>query len=236
MTSRYARQTVYPYIGKIGQKKLATSKVVVIGVGGIGTQTSNLLTRVGIGNLTLIDKDKLELNNLQRQSLFQESDINKYKVLQAKKHLKKINSKVKITTHKVKITEKNISKLIPTNTTLILDCTDNMEARKIINNYAISNNIPWIYTAAIRSTIHLLNIIPKKTPCLECLFSKPTTAEKCVTAGILNTTTSLAATLQVSEAIKIILNKNYSKDLLVIDLEKNKFDKIKVKRNCSICS
>ena len=120
MTSRYARQTVYPYIGK-GQKKLANAKVVIIGVGGIGTQTSNLLTRAGIGNLTLIDNDRLELNNLQRQSLFNESDINKPKALQAKKHLKKINSTINIQAIKSKITEKNIAKLIPSDTSLILD-------------------------------------------------------------------------------------------------------------------
>ena len=137
-----------------------------------------------------------------------------------------------------KITKNNISKLIPSDTNLILDCTDNMQARKIINKFAIDHKIPWIYTAAIRSTIHLLNIIPKKTPCLQCLIPNPKTAEKCTTAGVLNTTTSLAATLQVSEALKIILNKNYSKELLTFDLEKNRFDKIKVKKrkNCIICS
>ena len=136
--TRYSRQETY--LGKTNQKKLQKSTVAVIGVGAIGTQTANLLARAGI-NLILIDRDTIELNNLQRQTIFDEQDINKPKTKQASLHLKKINSKIKITTYNKDLNNENITQLIPKTTNLILDCTDNLETRFLINDYSLKKNI-----------------------------------------------------------------------------------------------
>ena len=232
--SRYSRQEIY--LGKPHQKKLQKATVAIVGIGAIGTQTSQLLARAGI-NLILIDRDTIELNNLQRQTLFNEQDTNKSKAKQALKHLKNINSTIKITSHNQDLNNKNISKLIPKTTNLILDCTDNLETRFLINDYSLQNNIPWIYSAGIKEKASLMNIIPKKTPCFQCIF-KPAQLDTCQTAGVLNSTTSLIASLQVSEAIKILLNKPHSKELININLKTNTFDKFKIKkrRDCQACN
>tara|TARA_Y100000310_G_scaffold284091_1_gene306635 strand:- start:1903 stop:2868 length:966 start_codon:yes stop_codon:yes gene_type:complete len=236
MESRYSRQEIYPYIGKTGQKKLLNSRAAIIGVGAIGTQTASLLARAGIGNLILIDRDTIDLNNLQRQMLFTEQDVGKPKAIQAKKHLEKINSSIKISTYSEDLNNENISKLIG-KVDLILDCTDNLETRFLINDYSLKNNIPWTYSAGIKSTAFLMNIIPKETPCFSCIFKQPVSLETCQTSGVLNATTSLIASLQVSEAIKILLNKKYETSLIQINLEKNTFNKIKTKKrkDCTAC-
>ena len=233
--TRYSRQETY--LGKTNQKKLQKSTVAVIGVGAIGTQTANLLARAGI-NLILIDRDTIELNNLQRQTISDEQDINKPKTKQASLHLKKINSKIKITTYNKDLNNENITKLIPKTTNLILDCTDNLETRFLINDYSLKNNIPWIYAAGIKEKAALMNIVPKKTPCFQCIFKQPTQLETCQTSGVLNSTTSLISSLQVSEAIKILTNKNYSKELINFNLKTNSFDKFKIKKRkeCQACN
>ncbi len=233
--NRYSRQEIY--LGKISQKRLEKANVAVIGIGAIGTQTVNLLARAGI-NLILIDRDTIELNNLQRQTIFNEQDINKPKAEQASLHLSKINSKIKITAHNKDLNNENISKLIPKTTDLILDCTDNLETRFLINDYSLKNNIPWIYAAGIKEKASLMNVIPKKTPCFQCIFKQPAQLETCQTAGVLNSTTSLIASLQVSEAIKILTNQNYSKELININLKTNSFDKFKInkKKDCQACN
>ncbi len=237
MENRYSRQEIYPYIGKNGQKKLSKAKIVIIGIGAIGSQTSSLLARAGIGELILIDRDSVELNNLQRQTLFNESDINKPKTKQAKKHLEKINSNIKITSYDQDLNSNNISELIG-KIDLILDCTDNLQTRFLINDYSLKNNIPWIYSAGIKATSFLMNIVPKKTPCFSCIFKQPTSLDTCQTSGVLNSTTSLIASLQVSEAIKIILKKEYEFNLIQINLEKNTLNKIKIKKrkDCLACN
>jgi len=237
MESRYTRQEIYSFIGKKGQAILSKSKIVIVGLGAIGTQTSSLLARAGVGNIILIDRDTIELNNLQRQTLFTEKDIGKPKASQSKNHLKEINSSIKITAFNTDLNSENIKKLIPRYTSIILDCTDNMSTRFLINDYSLQNKIPWIYSSGIKSTSFLMNVIPNKTPCFACVFQQPTSLETCQTSGVLNTTTSLVSSLQVTEALKILLNKNYEKDLLHINLEKNSFDKIKIKKRkfCPAC-
>ena len=237
MENRYSRQEVFDYIGKNGQKNLSKAKIAIIGIGAIGSQTSSLLARAGIGQLKLIDRDSIELNNLQRQTLFNESDIKKPKSIQAKKHLEKINSSIKITCLNEDLNNEKISELIG-KVDLILDCTDNLETRFLINDYSLKNNIPWIYSAGIKSISFLMNIIPKKTPCFSCVFKQSASPETCQTSGVLNSTTSLIASLQVSEAIKILLKKKPETSLMQIDLEKNTFTKLKIKKrkDCPTCN
>lgn len=238
MVERYSRQEIYPFIGKHGQKKLLKSTVAIVGLGAIGSQASLLLARAGIGNLILIDRDSVELSNLQRQGLFGESDVGSPKAIASKKHLEKINSKINITACSSDLNNESISRLIHNKkTNLILDCTDNVETRFLINDYALQNNIPWIHAGAIKSTAFLMNIIPKKTPCYSCIFNNSASFETCETSGVLGTVTSLIASLQVSEAFKILLDKNPSRELLHINLENNSFDKFKIKKRtgCQVC-
>ena len=236
MGSRYSRQEIYGYIGKIGQKKLFCAKIAIVGIGAIGSQTASLLARAGVGNLILIDRDSVELNNLQRQTLFNESDVGRLKSERAKKYLKKINSSINIVSYCEDLNNGNILKLIG-EVDLILDCTDNLETRFLINDYSLKHNIPWIYSAGIKMSSFLMNIVPNKTPCFSCVFKQPTSLETCQTSGVINSTTSLIASLQVSETIKILLNKKYETSLMQIDLKNNDFNKliIKKRKDCATC-
>ena len=253
---RYIRQEIFKEIGKKGQKKLSNSTVAIIGLGALGSVSAELLARAGIGKLTLIDRDIVELSNLQRQSLFDENDIGKPKALAAKEHLNKINSDVKADFFIDDLNFNNINKLISINKTnnkkpnkkinnkknidLILDCTDNLETRFLVNDFSVKNKIPFIYSSAVGSKGYVFNIIPDKTPCLRCFLKEATQLDTCETMGVLNTITNLISSIQTSEAIKIILNKkniDIEKNLLFFDIFKNELSKIKANKNknCVCC-
>jgi len=226
---RYSRQEIL--IGKKAQNILKNSKVAIIGLGALGTVSAELLARAGV-NLTLIDRDLIELTNLQRQ-LFQEKDINKPKALILKEKLKKINSNIKIFSHFEHLDYENIN-LLKSN--LILDCTDNLETRFLINEFSIKNKIPFIYSSAIKNQGYVFNILGK--PCLKCLLKKSITTETCETSGVLNTITNSISSIQVNEAIKILTKNSPEKDLIYLNLENNSLSKIKVKsdKNCPVCN
>jgi molybdopterin-synthase adenylyltransferase len=222
---RYSRQELL--IGKKSQKKLSKAKVCIVGIGALGTVTSELLTRAGIGELVLIDRDFVELHNLQRQSLYDQSDIGKPKAMQAKKKLVKINDEIKIKCHVTDLDYSNINLL---NSDLIIGCTDNLESRFLIDEYCTKNNIPWIYGAAIGSKGFIMNIIPNHIP-FKSIFREATNLGTCDTVGIINTNSFLIGTLIANETIKIIIGKEYEKNLLYVDLWKNEFKKIKINKN-----
>lgn len=233
---RYIKQIMFEKIGKAGQDLLKKSRVTIIGLGALGTRSAELLARAGIGNLILIDRDIVELSNLQRQTLFKESDVNKPKAFAAKSHLEEINSEIKITAIFKDINYKNIESNIKGN--LILDCTDNLETRFLINEFSIEKNIAWIFASVIGSSGMLFNFIPNKTPCFKCIFSEPEiTLDTCDTEGIINTTASLISSMQVTEAFKILTKQSYVKELIYFDLWKNKLVKTKIKKlqNCETC-
>ena len=234
---RYSRQIVFEKIGPDGQEKIKKANVTILGLGAIGSKSAELLARAGIGSLTLIDRDIIEESNLQRQSLFTEQDINSPKALVAKSHLEKINSATKIKAYFKDVNHKNIEEYIKSN--LVLDCTDNMQTRFLLNEFCFKKNISWIYTAIIESTGMLFNIVPKKTPCLTCIFNEINQPlDSCDVSGVINTIASLASSLQTTEALKHITNKATTKELLYFDVWKNKIQKIKVKKqsNCPTCN
>ena len=249
---RYIRQEIFREIGKEGQEKLKKSTIAIVGLGALGTNSAELLARAGIGKLLLIDRDIVELSNLQRQSLFEENDVGKPKALSAKEHLNKINNEVEFDVFVDDLSYDNIYDLIPIkksndekntnknkkNISLILDCTDNLETRFLINDYCIKNKIPFIYSSAVGSKGYVFNVIPNKTPCLRCFLKEAAQLDTCETVGVLNTITNLISSIQVNEAIKIILNKNYEKDLLFFDIWKNELLKINVNKNknCICCA
>lgn len=235
---RYIRQRIFSEIGKKGQKKLQKSSIAIVGIGALGSNSAELLARAGVGNILLIDRDVVELSNLQRQRLFDETDIGKPKALAAKERLNKINSDVKINIFIDDLNFENISKILKGKIGLILDCTDNLETRFLINDFSIKNNTPFIYSSAVGSKGYVFNIIPGKTPCLRCFLKEAAQIDTCETAGVLNAITGLISAIQVSEAIKILLDRDCEKCLVYFDAWKNEMLKIRINKNkdCICCA
>jgi adenylyltransferase/sulfurtransferase len=231
---RYSRQHLYKNIGKSGQKKLSHSSICIIGIGALGTVAADLLARAGIGKLHLVDRDFIEISNLQRQTLFDESDIGKLKADTAKIKLEKTNSEVHISSSNTDLDHTNISDHIGL-PDLILGCTDNMESRFLINDYCKKYKIPWIYGGAVSDKGSVYNILPS-SPCIRCVFPGQG-EETCDTAGILNSAAHIVSGIMANEAIKILVSKAAEDMLIHIDVWKNEFIKIRVQKNkdCPAC-
>lgn len=209
---RYSRQILFAPIGKEGQEKLTQSSVAIVGCGATGSATAALLARAGVGRLRIIDRDFVESSNLQRQSLFDEADARESlpKAIAAQQKLAQLNSGVQVEARVDDLTPENIAELL-SGAQLILDGTDNFETRYLLNDYAISSSVPWIYAAAVGSYCATMNIIPGETACLACLFPHPPeAAETCDTAGILNSAAHLASALQSAEALKFLIGDQHS--------------------------
>jgi len=230
---RYSRQTLLDLIGKQGQKKLGRSKIVIVGCGATGSVTAELLVRAGIGHITIIDRDFVELSNLQRQFLFTEADVGKPKATTAADYLRKINSKIKIKGMIADLDHKN-AKLLASD--IVLDCTDNFETRFLINDYCKKHGIKWIYAAVIRNLGTVFNVIPNKA-CFSCVFSRHASLETCDTVGVLNAAVTATSSVQTVEAIKILLGKAYESDLMRINVWQPQILKLKVNKNpnCPAC-
>ncbi len=238
MGIRYSRQTILQQIGEEGQEILKKSKVVIIGCGALGTNISNNLTRAGIGILHIIDRDVVELNNLQRQILFDELDVGSPKVIAAVEKLGKINSEIEIVPFIVDLNSSNIEAFIE-ESDLVLDATDNFQTRMIMNDACIKNKIPWIYTGIIQTHGMMMNILPQG-PCLQCILPKippPGLTPTCETAGVLNTIVNILASIESTEAIKILLNKDIERRMVFYDVWNHQFETIEVTKNdeCQCC-
>ncbi len=244
--SRYSRQLVLKEIGREGQRKLESSRVVVIGVGALGSVSANLLARAGVGTLRVIDRDYLEMNNLQRQVLFDEKDLQQDlpKAIAAQRRLEKINSEIRI---EAEVADVNADTLenIARGADLIVDGTDNFETRFLINDFSLKTGIPWIYGGAVRTEGMSYVILPGQGPCLRCLFRKaPETgsSQTCDQVGILAPVAHLIASFQTIEAIKILAGKKDAVDrkLWKVDLWDREFKAISVeqfeKAPCSGCA
>ncbi|MEK6861609.1 MAG: ThiF family adenylyltransferase [Nanoarchaeota archaeon] len=232
---RYSRQEIFSKIGKKGQEILLDSRIAIIGLGAIGSVCAELLTRAGIGNLIIVDRDLIELSNLQRQSLYDEDGVGKSKAIQAKEKLSKINSGINIKAFPNDLNFENINEIIG-KVDLVLDCTDNLDTRFLINEYSLKKNIPWIYGGAIEDRGFVLLIKPGKF-CFRCIFNEASNLDTCDTIGVLNTITHSIASIQVNEAIKYLLNEDYEGELIKFDIWNNELKKFKVKRkeNCLVC-
>lgn len=239
VTERYSRQILLKNIQEDGQKILAKSHVAVIGCGALGTTIANNLVRSGIGYIRVVDRDIVELNNLQRQNLFDERDVGFSKASIAVKKLERINSEIKIKPIVEDVNHGNIENIIK-NMDVIVDGTDNMLVRFLINDTCVKHDIPWIYGGAIETYGITMNIIPHKTPCLRCLIQDLPGAgslSTCDTVGVLNTIPGIIGSIQSTEAIKILLKKNVNKDLLTYDVWTHNFNSVKIKRrmDCECC-
>jgi len=231
---RYSRQVLFSGIGATGQQRLAAAHVAIVGCGATGAASASLLARAGVGTLTLIDRDFVEPSNLQRQVLFDEADAREAlpKAEAARRHIARFNSSVTVHAHIADLVPGNIAELLSTArpnppaidiapVDIILDATDNFETRYLINDFAIQQGKPWIYAAAIGAYAATMNILPaglqlttnnlqpatvSPTACLACIFPKPPSGnvDTCDTAGILSTAVNLAASIQVTEALKFL--------------------------------
>ncbi len=242
-SERYSRQVLFPGIGAAGQAKLLAAKVVIVGCGATGSAAASLLARAGVGTIRIIDRDYVEPSNLQRQSLFDEADAAQSlpKAIAAARKIALFNSHI--------VVEPVIADLVPANVAehlgqcdLILDATDNFETRYLINDFAVQQRIPWIYTAAVGAYGLTMNIIPGETACLRCIFpAAPTgTVETCDTAGILNSAVNLFASIEATEALKFLVGAQdkVRRTLLSYDLWNNQRSEMNVSHprpDCETC-
>ena len=204
---RYSRQILFPGIGEQGQQHLLDARVAVVGCGALGSFQAGALARAGIGFLSIIDRDYVELSNLQRQWLFDECDVEQGmpKAAAAARKIAGINSGVQVEPVVADLTPSNVEELLG-GVDLILDGTDNFETRYLINDFAVQRGVPWIYGAAVGSYGIAMPVIPGQTACLRCIYPDPPSGAQptCETAGVLGSVTALIASLQVSEAMKIL--------------------------------
>lgn len=239
--SRYSKQILFRPIGEEGQAKISSSTVTIIGLGALGTVSSSHLCRAGVGVLKLADRDFVETGNLQRQLLFDENDAGQRlpKVIAAAQKLEAANSEIKIEPLVADISPRNIETVIM-GSDLVIDGTDNLETRFLINDACLKNNIPWIYTAVLGSVGMLMSIIPHRTPCLQCYFDKMPpagTIPGCDTEGVLSMTTGTAASIQCAEALRLLIGLEPIPGLFYLDVWNREFETFDISRrpDCPAC-
>lgn len=208
---RHQRQILLPQIGAAGQFKLAGARVLIVGCGALGTTIADQLARAGVGFLRIVDRDIVELSNLHRQTLFDESDAASAlpKAIAAARRLAAINSGVQVDPHVADVNPLNVADLA-TDVDLILDGTDNVATRYLLNDLAVRDGIPWVYGAAVAVVGRMLAINPGQTPCLRCIFPTPPTPGElptCDTAGVLGAVPAIVGALQATAAIKILVGQ-----------------------------
>ncbi len=240
--NRYSRQILFEPIGEEGQKKLLQSKVLIVGMGALGTVLANHLVRAGVGHVVFVDRDFVEPSNLQRQMLYDEQDAIQSlpKAVAAEQKLKQINSEVTIEGHLTDITPANIADFT-VDVDIILDGTDNFQTRFLINDYCMQVGIPYIYGGAVATRGMQATFLPGKTPCLRCLIEdQGGAAETCDTSGVLAPIIDIIASYQVMEAIKLLTEQEHKlrSGLLSVDLWNNTYHELKwrkPKENCRSC-
>src|SRR5450755_380177 len=207
---RYSRQILFPGIGERGQEALLQSHAVIAGCGALGSFHAAALARAGVGRLTLIDRDYVEPSNLHRQWLFEESDAAEAlpKAAAAERRIARFNSSIRARGVIADLTSANAAELLG-DADIILDGTDNFETRYLINDFAVSRGIPWVYGAAVASYGITMPVIPGRTACLRCVYPDPPSGAQptCETAGVLNSITAIIAALQTTDALKILAGR-----------------------------
>ena len=221
---RYVRQTRYPPLGEAGQQRLCRSRVLVCGCGALGSLAANLLVRAGVGTVRIVDRDFVEVTNLQRQSLFDEQDAASGipKAVAAAEKLRRVNSQVCVEPVVAHVDRTNIESLCE-GVDAIVDGTDNFETRFLVNDAAIKLGIPWVYGGCVGAGGQTMTILPGQTACLRCLMldcPPPGSTPTCDTAGILGPIVGVIASIEVAEAIKILSGNReaISRRLTAIDL------------------
>jgi len=237
---RYSRQIILKDIGILGQKKILSSKVLIIGAGGLGSPVAEFLSRAGIGSLGIVDDDRVSLSNLHRQSLYNTSDIGKFKVKIAKDKIKKINPNTKVTIYKIRLSNNNFKKII-NNYDYVVDGSDNFTTKFLLNDFCLKFKKILVTGAISKFDGHVFtfNFKNKKAPCLRCFFQESNISDNllnCESEGILGTVAGVVGTIQANEILKKILNIGTGLDeyIFIIDLLHLSFRKVKLKKrkNC----
>lgn len=238
---RYDRQVLLPQIGAAGQRRLRHTAVTLVGCGALGSHVADLIVRAGIGALRIIDRDVLELSNLQRQTLFDEHDLSAGlpKAEAAARKLRRINSAVELTGVVADLTPRNAEELCA-GADLLLDGTDNLETRYLVNDVAVAGGVPWVYAACVGTEGRVMGIVPRQTACLRCIWETPPapgTVPTCDTQGILGATVALVASLEAVEALKIVLGRTEElSGLLAAELWTGRVQRIRAPRNAPAAS
>jgi adenylyltransferase/sulfurtransferase len=248
---RYHRQSLLPQIGSDGQARLRAASVLLVGCGALGTVIADQLVRAGIGSLRIVDRDVVELTNLQRQVLFDESDVRDGlpKAIAAANRLRKINSDVIVDPHVTDVHAGNVESLAGCDqdgklVDLILDGTDNVGTRYLLNDVSVKHAIPWIYGACVGTEGRCMAILPPAGPCLRCIFPEPPSAADlptCDTAGVLASAAAIVASLQSAAAIRTIVRgtKSYPESFIRVDVWQSRFKALDLEQakrpDCPTC-
>ncbi len=234
---RYSRHTVLPEIGEKGQRLLGDSRVMILGLGGLGSVMAEVLTRAGVGHLLVVDRDVVELSNLQRQALYHQGDLGRAKAEVVEERLREIDPGVDVDARVMDAGPGNIMDLI-TDMDMVLDATDNMMTRFVINDGCVRNGTPWVYTAILGTYGMTMNVLPGKGPCLRCLLEDiPGSMETCASAGVLFSLPRVMANIASTEAVKYLVGADMRDTLLTVDIWKNDYEQIKVgpREDCPCC-
>ena len=244
-SDRYSRQVLFAGIGSEGQQRLANSRALIIGCGALGSAQAEGLARAGVGQLRVVDRDFVELSNLQRQTMFTESDAAQRlpKSIAAAGHLREINSDISVEPEIADVNHSNVEGLIQ-DCDVVIDGTDNFTTRYLINDACVKHGVNWIYGAAVGSYGVTMTIRPRVTPCLCCVFPEPpaaATAPTCDTAGVIMPIINIVAAVQVSEALKLLTGheNDLHGSLMQFDVWRNQWRSISVgepAENCPACS
>lgn len=230
---------VFAGIGLAGQRRLMASRALLVGVGGLGSWTADLLARAGVGTLRLADDDRVDLTNLHRQGLYDQDDAAgaMTKVSAAARRLARINDQVTVEPVEARLDRDNIAELAR-DVDLIIDGTDNFAARFVINDYSVKTRTPWIFAGVVGAEGQVMAILPPRTPCLRCLFSEPPPPcvdPACRVAGVLGPAVAVISALQACEAVKILAGRDQqvSGYLTKLDLWNNTIQQIDAARACA---
>lgn len=237
MEERYLSQVAVKEIFPSGQKKIDSSSAAIIGAGGTGSAVAEILTRMGLGSITLVDDDTVESSNLNRQSLYKEEDIGLKKIEVAKRELNLLNAGTKVMTYDERLNFSNAGRILDS-TDLIVDGTDNYDARNVINVVSFKLGKPWIFSAVEGTYGYAKAIIPGKTSCLSC-FGYPDRGAgvACTVQGVVPTAVRAIASLAASLALKLLIEGDASGDLIYMDVWKPSFEVMEIPKNedCKVC-
>jgi adenylyltransferase/sulfurtransferase len=241
---RYSRQILFTEIGRAGQERLRQSQALIVGCGALGSAQAESLARAGVGGLRIADRDFVEFSNLQRQTMFSESDAaNRLpKAIAAANHIHEINSDIRVEPEVVDVNYSNVERLIE-KCDVVIDGTDNFAARYLINDACVKHNVNWIYGAAVGSYGVTMTIRPAMTPCLRCVFPEPppaASAPTCDTAGVIMPIINIVAAVQVTEALKLLTghDKDLHRSLMQFDVWRNEWRNISMgdpAADCATC-
>ena len=233
---RFSRQIILKDIGTLGQNKIIKSRGLIIGMGGLGCPVAEFLTRAGVGFIGIIDSDKVDLSNIHRQSLYDIGDLKKSKVIAARKKLKKINSKIKVSCHKIRLNKNNYKKILK-NYDYVVDGSDNFKTKFLINDFCKISKKFLVSGAISKFDGHVFtfDFKNKNTPCIRSFFQEKKISDdilNCEYEGVLGTVAGIIGTIQANEILKKILNigKNLNGYILILDLLNLNFRKVKLNK------